>query len=167
MRCREQWVLIVSSSWNNTQMTHGLRTWCGLFYLLWIQCSVLFCDTVLRCVTVLILCIVLFVFIVFTVSACNVRAATLTEPGYNSQRREMTRTSQISFKLFDMCVPNFFWLLWMFRSLFCFLFLCKCVLFYCHRMSAQLQLNIYHKIYVHNVGYLPHVTIAGDRQFKR
>jgi hypothetical protein len=30
--------------------------------------------------------------------------------------------------------------------LFCVLFLCKCVLYYCHWVSTQLQLNIYHII---------------------
>jgi hypothetical protein len=28
-------------------------------------------------------------------------------------------------------------------SVFCVLFVCKCVLFYCHRVSTQLQLYIY------------------------
>jgi hypothetical protein len=55
-------------------------------------------------------------FLYFTESACDVRAATLTEgfpcfssvvkqmPGYNSQRRGTARTSQISFKFFDCYV---------------------------------------------------------------
>jgi hypothetical protein len=30
--------------------------------------------------------------------------------------------------------------------LFCVLFVCKCVLYYCHQVSTQLQLHIYHII---------------------
>jgi hypothetical protein len=36
--------------------------------------------------------------------------------------------------LIVMCVPF---------SVFCVLFVCKCVQYYCHRLSTQLQLNIY------------------------
>jgi hypothetical protein len=36
--------------------------------------------------------------------------------------------------------------------LFCVLFVCKCVLYYCHRLSTKLQFNIYHIIY-HTISY--------------
>jgi hypothetical protein len=52
-------------------------------------------------------------------------------PGYNSQTRDTARTSQFFFIV--MYVPS---------SVFCVLFVCKCVLYYCHRVSTQLQLKI-------------------------
>jgi hypothetical protein len=45
-------------------LIHGLLTWNGLFSLLCIQCSVLFCDILLLCGTVFLLCIVLFIVLV-------------------------------------------------------------------------------------------------------
>jgi hypothetical protein len=54
-------------------------------------------------------------------------------PGYNSQRWGTARTSQFTsqfFFLIVMCAPS---------SVFCVLFVCKCVLYYCHRVSTQLS----------------------------
>jgi hypothetical protein len=55
-------------------------------------------------------------------------------PGYNSQRWGTARTSQFTsqFFLIVMCAPS---------SVFCVLFVCKCVLYYYHRMLTHLQLN--------------------------
>ena len=58
-------------------------------------------------------------------------------PGYTSQRRGTVRT------LHNQLIV-LFW-----TVLFCVLFMCKCVLYctvlyYCHRVWTQLQLNIYH-----------------------
>jgi hypothetical protein len=54
-------------------------------------------------------------------------------PGYNSQRRGTACISQM-FLFIVMYVPF---------SVFCVLFVCKCVLYYCHRVSTKLQFNIY------------------------
>jgi hypothetical protein len=50
--------------------------------------------------------------------------------GYDSQRRGTARTSQFFFIV--TFVPF---------SVFCVLFVCKCVLYYCHWVSTQLQLK--------------------------
>jgi len=63
-------------------------------------------------------------------------------PGYNSQRRGTART-----------LPKIF-------VLFCVLFLCKCVLYYWHRVTTQLQLtNISYNVMwhsKHNQGLILH-----------
>jgi hypothetical protein len=54
-----------------------------------------------------------------------------------------------------MCVPF---------SVFCVLFVCKCVLFYCHRVSNQLQLNIYIYISYRIISYI--ITKNASRGWK-
>jgi len=56
-------------------------------------------------------------------------------PGYNSQRRSTART-----------LPKLI-------VLFYVLFVCKCVLYYCHRVPTQLQLNISYRTVIYHIIY--------------
>jgi hypothetical protein len=82
------------------------------------------------------------------VSACDVRAATLTEvfPCFflsckANDRVYITRKDGARPSLTKLI--NFLSVMYVPFSVFCVLFLCKYVLFYCHRVSTQLQLHIY------------------------
>jgi hypothetical protein len=79
-------------------------------YVLCRVVSVLYSVTLYYSLLLYLFFVLRFLFFLYcTVCACDVRAATLTEgfrafswvvrqmPGYNSQRRGMARTSQISF----------------------------------------------------------------------
>jgi hypothetical protein len=52
-----------------------------------------------------------------------------------------------------MYVPNFLNVMYVPFSVFCVLFVYKRVLYYCHWVSTQLQLNIYHIIRYHIISY--------------
>jgi len=64
-------------------------------------------------------------------------------PGQNPQRRCTART--LSNFCVVVCIVCF--------VSFSVLFLCICVLYYCHRVATQLQLNIYHIISYHIISY--------------
>jgi len=125
---------------------------CVILYVMYSYCYV--------CVF-LLLCMLCSVYSVFIAPTGNLRLHWLRffrafssvvrqMPGYNSQRRGTART-----------LPSYFVVLFcvLFVSivLFYVLFVCKCVLYYCHRMSTQLQLtNI--KSYVVSYPIMYHIS---------
>jgi hypothetical protein len=96
----------------------------------------------------LLLCMFCFVYSVFTMPIGTLRLPWLRffrafssivrqMAGYNSQRRGTART-----------LPKLI-------VLFCVLFVCKCVLYYCHPVSIQLQLTIISiYIYIFNLSHI-------------
>jgi hypothetical protein len=78
-------------------------------------------------------------------------------PGYTSQRRGTVRT-----------LPNqwivLFYVLFSSIVLFHVLFACKCVLYYCHRVATQLQLNIsYQNLYQSKYNYIKKTEFVSER----
>jgi len=100
-------------------------------------------NTVIYVFLLLCLCILTVCLCIFIVPAGTLRLPWLRffralssvvrqMPGYNPQRRGTARSLP---KLLCCSIHCFF-------VLFCVLFVCKCVLYYCHRVATKLQLNI-------------------------
>jgi hypothetical protein len=120
----------------------------------------MFCDIVLLFVNIFsTYCIVHFSCTVL--SACDVRAAALTEvfrtfssvvrqmPEYKTRKDGARPALPKLANFLLLCMFNFLIVMYVPFSVFCVLSVCKCVLYYCHRVSTQLRLNIYDSIY-HN-----------------
>ena len=106
-----------------------------MFYFLSMYMVVFLFNTVIYVFLLLCLCILIVYLCTFIVPAGTLRLPWLKffrafssdvrqMPGYNSQRRGTAPT-----------LPKLI-------VLFC-VFLCKCVLYYCHRVATQLQFNKY------------------------
>jgi len=107
-----------------------------LCFVLFRLCIFIFCMLLFNFVNYvfLLLCMLCSAYSVFIVPTGTLRLPWLRfirafssvvrqVPSYNSQKRDTART-----------LPKFI-------VLFCVLFVCKCVLYYCHRVSTQLQLK--------------------------
>ena len=116
----------------------------------------------LLCLCILIVCLCIFIVPPGTLRLLWLRffrafsSVVRQMPGYNSQRRGTARTLQTFCVV--LCIVRF--------VSFSVLFLCKCVLYYCHRVNTQLQLtNISHRSFLSlRVGewkvYLIPITLA-------
>jgi hypothetical protein len=115
--------------WSN----NTLNTWYELFSLLCFQCSLLFCNIVLLCVTVFFLCIVLFIFLALY---CACLLCTCCYPNWRFSVIFLSCKTCQGITSKDGAWPalpklhgKIFWLLCIFRSLYSVY--CLCVNVYC------------------------------------